>query len=276
MFDAEIYYERLVKYGKVIKEKVDFEPELAIVLGSGLGDFADNIEVVGQVAYKELDGFPVSTAPGHEGSYIFGMLDGIKVVALKGRIHYYEGYDMEEVVLPLRVAHILGAKSAIITNAVGGINENFNVGGFMVAEDCITAFIPSPLRGPNIDRLGERFVDVSQIYDKGLIVTAEGVAKEKGIDLNKGVLLQAMGPHFETAADIRLYKMLGADAVGMSSVVEAIACRHMGMRVLNLSCITNMGTGISKTELSGEEVMEIANKVSVDFAKLVRGSIKGI
>ena len=270
MLDSKAYYERLLFYVREIRKRTDFVPEVAIVLGSGLGDFAQNIEVEAEVRYGDLEGFPVSTAPGHAGQFIFGTLNGVKVVCMKGRIHYYEGYDMSEVVLPLRVMHLLGAETVIITNAVGCMNENFSVGSFMVVRDCIASFVPSPLIGPNIDELGPRFPDMSEIYSRDLISEVLKIGEEQGIEVNEGIFIQLTGPQYETASEIRMYKALGADCCGMSSAVEAITAAHMGMKVCGISCITNMCTGISKTKLSGEEVIEIANKVSGDFEKLVK------
>lgn len=274
MLDSEVYYNRLLVYKDEIRKKTDFEPEVAIVLGSGLGDFAKNIQVEAVVDYSELEGFPVSTAPGHAGQFIFGTLEGVRVVCMKGRIHYYEGYEMSEVVLPLRLLHLLGAETAIITNAVGCMNETFSVGSFMVVRDCIASFVPSPLTGPNIDELGPRFPDMSEIYDRELISKVLELGEKNGIEVHDGVFIQLTGPQYETASEIRMYKALGADCCGMSSAVEAIAASHMGMKVCGISCITNMSTGISKTKLSGEEVIEIANKVSGNFEKLVKELVR--
>lgn len=276
MLDSKEYYNRLLKYADKVREITDFEPEIAIVLGSGLGNFADNIDVKAVVNYRDLEGFPISTAPGHAGQFIFGTLAGKKVVCMKGRVHYYEGYEMSEVVLPIRLLHILGAKTAIITNAVGCMNREYSVGSFMVAKDCITSFIPSPLRGPNINELGERFVDVSEIYDKHLREKVLQIGKRNDIEVHEGVYIQLPGPQFETASEIKVFKAMGADCCGMSSACEALAAQHMGMQICGISCITNMSTGISETKLSGEEVIEIANKVSVKFETLIRELVAAI
>ena len=276
MFDSIAYYNRLLGYEKEIRKRTDFVPEVAIVLGSGLGDFAKNIDVEAVIDYGDLEGFPVSTAPGHTGQFIFGTLNGVKIVCMKGRIHYYEGYDMTDVVLPLRLMYLLGARTVIITNAVGCMNENFSVGSFMVSRDCIASFVPSPLIGPNIDELGPRFPDMSEIYSKDLISEVLALGEKNGIEVHEGVFIQLTGPQYETASEIRIYKAMGADCCGMSSAVEAITAAHMGMRVCGISCITNMCTGISKTKLSGEEVIEIANKVSGDFEKLVTELVEKI
>lgn len=276
MLDAKAYYNRLLSYEKDIRKVTDFVPEVAIVLGSGLGDFAKNLEVEAIMDYSDLEGFPVSTAPGHEGRFIFGTLNGVKMVCMKGRIHYYEGYEMSEVVLPLRLMYLLGARKVIITNAVGCMNENFSVGSFMVSRDCIASFVPSPLIGPNIDEFGPRFPDMSEIYDRGFIQDVLEIGKEKGLEVNEGVFIQLTGPQYETASEIRMYKALGADCCGMSSAVEAITAAHLGMKVVGISCITNMCTGISKTKLSGEEVIEVGNRVSGDFEKLVTAFVERI
>ena len=195
---------------------------------------------------------------------------------MKGRIHYYEGYEMSEVVLPLRVMHLLGADTVIITNAVGGINKEYNVGSFMVSRDAITSFIPSPLIGPNIDELGPRFVDVSQLYDASLRRSVLEIGEREGIEVHEGVYIQVTGPQFETATEIKAYRNMGADCCGMSSACEAIAAAHMGMRICQISCITNMATGVLDCKLSGEEVIEVANKVSVKFETLIKETVKEI
>ena len=268
------YYDRLIKYRDEIRKVTDFEPEIAIVLGSGLGNFADNIDVVATVDYRDLEDFPFSTAPGHVGQFIFGNLNGKKVACMKGRVHYYEGYEMSEVVLPLRVLHLLGCDKAIITNAVGGINKSFSVGSFMACRDLISSFVPSPLRGPNIDELGVRFPDMSEIYDKEYIKILKGIAEKNNIELHEGVFIQLSGPQYETASEIIAYRNMGADTGGMSSGVEAIACSHMGMKVCGINCITNMSTGILDQKLTGEEVIEVANKVSTHFETLVKELVK--
>lgn len=274
MSERNEYNERLLKYAKMLGERIVTKPEIAIVLGSGLGNFADNIEVEKEIEYRELPGFPVSTAPGHDGRFIFGRLCGKSVVCMKGRVHYYEGYDMSEVVLPLRVLKLIGAETAIITNAVGSMRKGMPIGSFMVSKDCISSFVPSPLRGENIDFLGERFTDVSEIYDAGMRRIVLEVGKECNIRVNEGVFIQLSGPQFETASEIKMYSAMGADCCGMSSAVEAIAAAHMGMRVAGISCITNFCTGISEEKLSGEEVIEVADRVSSDFETIIKKLIE--
>ena len=191
-------YEKLVRCEKIIREKTDFEPEVALVLGSGLGGYASNMDVRCEVPYSEIEGFPVSTVPGHDGRFLFGYVKGVPVVAMKGRIHYYEGYDMTDIVLPIRLMGMLGAKTLVLTNAAGGINMDFTPGDLMIIKDHISAFVPSPLRGENLDELGPRFPDMSKIYDRGLMEYLRASAAENGFEMREGVYLQFQGPNFET------------------------------------------------------------------------------
>lgn len=269
-------YEKLVRCEKIIREKTDFEPEVALVLGSGLGGYASNMDVRGEVPYSEIEGFPVSTVPGHDGRFLFGYVKGVPVVAMKGRIHYYEGYDMTDIVLPIRLMGMLGAKTLVLTNAAGGINMDFTPGDLMIIRDHISAFVPSPLRGENLDELGPRFPDMSKIYDRGLMEYLRASAAENGFEMKEGVYLQFQGPNFETPTEIKMFRGLGADAVGMSTVCEAIAARHMGLRIAAVSCITNMAAGILDQPLSHEEVQETADKVADKFEKLITGLIARI
>ena len=272
-FDTDNYYETLQNCVKQIRSKTDFVPDVALVLGSGLGGFADDMDVEARISYSEINGFPKSTVPGHDGELIFCKINDKKVVIMKGRVHYYEGYDMKEVVLPLRVLHMLGANTVILTNAAGAINADFSVGDFVIAEDHISSFVPSPLIGGNIDELGDRFIDMTQVYDKKLIETAESIARLENIPIQKGVYLQVTGPQYETPTEIKMYRSLGADTIGMSTVVEAIACRHMGMRICTISCITNMAAGMQET-LSHEEVQASSVRSAANFTKLIRGLIE--
>lgn len=269
-------YEKLVRCEKIIREKTDFEPEVALVLGSGLGGYASNMDVRCEVPYSEIEGFPVSTVPGHDGRFLFGYVKGVPVVAMKGRIHYYEGYDMTDIVLPIRLMGMLGAKTLVLTNAAGGINMDFTPGDLMIIKDHISAFVPSPLRGENLDELGPRFPDMSKIYDRGLMEYLRASAAENGFEMKEGVYLQFQGPNFETPTEIKMFRGLGADAVGMSTVCEAIAARHMGLRIAAVSCITNMAAGILDQPLSHEEVQETADKVADKFEKLITGLIARI
>ncbi|MCR4684914.1 MAG: purine-nucleoside phosphorylase [Lachnospiraceae bacterium] len=266
-------YEKLVKCYESIKAKLPFKPEVALVLGSGLGDYANDIRVVLQMPYQEIEGFPVSTVPGHKGQFIFGYVGEVPVVCMQGRVHFYEGYPITDVVLPVRLMKMMGAKILFLTNASGGINLDFKAGDFMMLTDHISTFAPNPLIGENIEELGTRFPDMSSVYDKELAQTIENVARENGIDLKKGVYAQLTGPSFESPAEIRMFSKLGIDAVGMSTVVEAIAANHMGMRICAISCVCNLAAGLSPTPLTHEEVQEAANAAAPKFKKLVTESI---
>ena len=246
------------------------------MLGSGLGDFADGIEVVCELDYHEIEGVPVSTVPGHQGKYIFGYVGDVPVVCMQGRVHYYEGYDISDVVLPIRLMKLMGAKVLFLTNAGGGVNYDFRPGDFMLIKDQISSFVPSPLIGENIDELGARFPDMSEIYDISLRKVIKKTAAELDIDLKEGTYLQFTGPAYETPAEIRMARVLGADAVGMSTACEAVAANHMGMMICGISCISNLASGMSVAPLSHKEVQETADRVSGDFKKLVTESIKNI
>lgn len=252
-----------------VREKTNFEPEVALILGSGLGDFANEINIVETIDYNDIEGFPVSTVQGHAGRFVFGYVEKTPVVIMQGRVHYYEGYPMSEVVLPTRLMGMMGAKKILLTNAAGGCNPNFKAGDLMVITDHITTAVPSPLIGPNIDELGTRFPDMSEVYSKRLQGVIRDCAKECGIELQQGVYVQFTGPNYETPAEIRLAQSWGADAVGMSTACEAMAARHMGMEIAGISCITNMAAGISKTELNHKEVQETADRVAKLFKELV-------
>ncbi|HCA04475.1 MAG TPA: purine-nucleoside phosphorylase [Ruminococcaceae bacterium] len=272
-FDAEDYYSRLESCVKQIREKTDFVPEIALVLGSGLGDYADSVKIISEIPYSEIKGFPVSTVAGHDGTLIFCEIKGKKVVVMNGRVHYYEGYDIHEVVLPLRVIHLLGAKTVVLTNAVGAINADYSVGDFVLNVDYISSFVPSPLVGENIDKLGDRFVDMTNAFDTELNSVVEDIAKQNKIPVHKGVMVQVTGPQYESPTEIKMYRSLGADTVGMSTVVETIAARHMGMRVCSISCITNMAAGMQE-KISHEEVQNSSNNSSKNFAVLVGGLLE--
>lgn len=252
-----------------LRARTDFVPEVALVLGSGLGDFADKIAVESTVLYDDIEGMPVSTVPGHSGCFVFGYVGNVKVVVMKGRVHHYEGYPMDKVVLPIRLMKLMGADKLILTNAAGGINEEFVPGDLMMITDHISTFVKSPLIGPNIECLGTRFPDMCNVYDKSLQNIILDVANENNINLKSGVYLQTTGPNYETPAEIRMFRTLGADAVGMSTTCEAMVANHMGMKVMGISCITNLAAGMSVSPLNHKEVAEIANKSSENFQKLV-------
>ena len=269
-------YNKITKCLDVIKSKTDFKPKVALVLGSGLGAYADGIKIEATIAYTEIEGFPVSTVPGHHGRFIFGYAGDVPVVIMQGRVHYYEGYDMSDVVLPIRLMKLLGAQTLFLTNAVGGINRNFEAGDFMLITDHIQYGAPSPLIGMNIDELGTRFPDMSEVYSKKLREKIKSAARELKIGLHEGVYLQASGPNFETPAEIRAFASMGADVVGMSTACEAVAAVHMGMKVCGISCISNLASGISLVPLTHEEVQETADKAAAKFTALVTESIISI
>ncbi len=266
-------FERLQKMKDYILSKIDFKPKIALTLGSGLGDFANSIDIVATVPYDEIPGFPVSTVPGHKGQFVFGYADNVPLVIMQGRVHYYEGYPIADVVAPARIMHMLGAEVLFLTNAAGGINPEFAAGNLMLITDHISNFVPSPLIGSNIDELGTRFPDMSHIYTPELTEIIKSVADAEGVDLKSGVYVQLTGPNFETPAEIRMCRTLGADAVGMSTACEAMAASHMQMKVCGISVISNMAAGISKTPLTHEEVQETADKTAPVFKNLVYKSI---
>ncbi len=267
-------YDKLMRCYESVKEKVDFKPEVALVLGSGLGGYADEIRAVRVLDYSEIQEFPVSTVPGHKGRFVFGYVGEVPVVVMQGRVHYYEGYSMEDVVLPIRLMKLMGAGILFLTNAAGGVNSRFHAGDFMMITDQIACFLPSPLRGENPDELGPRFCDMSEVYDKDLQRLIRRAAEELNIPLQEGVYVQLGGPAFETPAEVRMVRTLGGDAVGMSTACEAVAANHMGMKICGISCITNLACGMLEQPLSHEEVQETADRVAVDFKKLITGAIK--
>ena len=228
------------------------------------------------VDYHDIEGFPVSTVPGHSGRFIFGYVGDVPVVCMQGRVHYYEGYAMEDVVLPVRLMKLMGAEVFFVTNAAGGANEVFNAGDFMMITDQISQFVPSPLVGPNPDEFGTRFPDMSEIYNKELRVLLREAADELNITLYEGTYLQTSGPNFETPAEVRFFRSVGADAVGMSTAVETIVANHMGMKICGITFISNPAAGLSKNPLTHEEVQEAANEASKRFKKLVTVAIQKI
>lgn len=267
-------YEKLVKCYECYKSKIDFEPKVAIVLGSGLGNFAKVVDVKAELPYSEIEGFPVSTVPGHAGKFIFGYIQEVPVVLMQGRVHYYEGYPITDVVLPTRLMKMMGAKILFLTNASGGINPAYHAGTFMMLKDHISCFAPNPLIGPNIEELGTRFPDMSHVYDEDLQEIIRSTAKENDIELFEGVYAQLTGPSFESPAEIQMLHKMGVDAVGMSTVVEAIAANHMGMKICGVSCVCNLAAGMSPTPLTHEEVQEAANAAAPKFEKLLVESVK--
>ena len=269
-------FEKLQGCLKSVREKTDFVPEVALILGSGLGEYAEEIQVSAVIDYKDIQGFPVSTVAGHKGRFIFGYVNQVPVVIMQGRVHYYEGYPMTDVVLPTRLMGLMGAKVLFLTNAAGGVNKEFAAGDFMLLTDHIASLIPSPLIGTNLDELGPRFPDMSDVYRKELQQTIREAAAEEKIPLKAGVYLQLSGPAYESPAEVRMCRILGADAVGMSTACEALAANHMGMRVCGISCITNMACGITEQPLSHGEVQETADRVAPLFKRLITASITKI
>ena len=269
-------YEKLMKAYDCYKEKIDFKPEVALVLGSGLGGFASEVDVKAVLPYEDIEGFPISTVLGHAGRFVFGYIGEVPVVLMQGRVHFYEGYDITDVVMPARLMKLMGAKILFLTNAAGGFGDGFHPGTLMMITDHIACFAPNPLVGPNIEELGTRFPDMSHIYDPKLQQVIREVAGREKIELEEGVYAQLTGPSFETPAEIRMLKAAGASACGMSTAVEAIAANHMGMRICGISCITNLAAGFSSERLTHAEVQQTADRVSEKFRRLVRETIKEI
>ena len=269
-------YEKLQNCLACVRKHTDFVPDVALILGSGLGALADEIEAVATVDYRDIEGFPVSTVAGHKGRFVFGYFGNTKVVIMQGRVHYYEGYRNEDVLLPTRLMVLLGAKVLFVTNAAGGVNRTYAAGDFMLITDHIMSLFPNPLIGANMDELGPRFPDMTEVYDKKLSQIIRDTAARQGTPLQEGVYCQLTGPTYETPAEVRMLSLLGVDAVGMSTACEAAAARHAGIRVCGISCITNQAAGISPNPLTHEEVFETGNRVAPIFRKLVRESIIAI
>lgn len=260
----------LMEEVKKVKELTSFTPEIGIVLGSGLGGLAKEVKKVLEIPYSSLPSLPTSSIPGHKGAFLFGTLREKKVILMEGRVHYYEGYSAKEVVRPERLMALLGAKKILLTNAAGGVNDHFVPGDLMMIQDHIASLVPSPLRGENIDSFGPRFPDMSRVYSPSLQRKMKEAASSLSIPLKTGIYMQFTGPQFETPAEIRMAKVLGADAVGMSTAIEAIALSHMGVEVAGLSLITNKAAGLSKEPLSHEEVQEIASLSANKMEALVK------
>ncbi len=267
-------YKDYLKMLDIVRSKTDLVPETAIVLGSGLGALADEIDVHSVVDYKEIPDFPVSTVEGHKGRFVFGNIEDKPVVIMQGRVHYYEGYPMESVVLPIRLMRLMGAEKLILTNASGGINKDFNAGDLMLISDHISSFVPNPLIGANIDEFGVRFPDMSDIYSERMRIKAKQTAEKNNIELKEGVYAQFSGPSYECPAEIRMLRTVGVDAVGMSTACEAVTAKHCGFEVCGISCISNMACDITKIPLSHEEVQECADRTAPIFKQLVRELVK--
>lgn len=266
----DTYYEKVFQAAEYIKSRLTTRPQIAIILGSGLGLLVDEVENKVEIDYGDIPNFPLPTVEGHAGKLVSGTLGGKPVLAMKGRFHYYEGYEISEVVFHIRVFKLLGINNLLVTNAAGGINKCFKPGDLMLIKDHISFFAPSPLRGQNLNEFGVRFPDMSEAYTKNLKEMAMSAAQEEGLELQEGVYAFTQGPMYETPAEIRALAVLGADAVGMSTVPEVITARHAGMNVLGISCITNMAAGILDQPLHHEEVMKTAKDVERKFAALIR------
>lgn len=268
------YTQRLAWVRHYLNEKVNIQPEIGIILGSGLGSFAEVIEEKVTIPYREIPHFPVSTVEGHKGQLVFGKVMGKSIVAMQGRFHYYEGYSMQEVTFPVRVMQVLGVNGLIVTNAAGGINPSYRPGDLVVIKDHINLMGANPLRGENLTSLGPRFPDLSEGYDLEWRQRALTVAREIGIHPQEGVYAAMSGPSYETPAEIRFLRTIGADLVGMSTVPEVIIANQGGMRVLGISCVTNMAAGILPQRLSHAEVMETAERIEKQFVRFVQALIR--
>ena len=260
---------RITAAADYIRSQISIQPAVGLVLGSGLGDFANTLEDALRIPYSDIPNFPVPTVPGHSGALVFGRKCGQDVVVLQGRIHYYEGLPQQEITLPIRVLAALGVRTLVLTNACGGVNLSFRPGDLMLISDHLNCSGSSPLIGPNLDAFGPRFPDMSDLYTKALRTAIKEKAAAAGIALQEGVYAMYPGPNYETPAEIRMFRILGADTVGMSTVPEALVAGHCGMQVVGISCITNMAAGVLPVKLSHAEVMETADRVHDVFQKLI-------
>ena len=267
--------EKLNQCYEAVKDQLPFVPKLALILGSGLGDYADHVTVEKVIPYESIEGFPRSTVAGHKGQFVFAKVEGVPTVMMQGRVHYYEGYSMEQCVMPVRTMFLLGAGKLILTNASGGIAGELDPGDMMILTDHISTFIPSPLIGKNKEELGPRFPDMTEVYSGRINHILEEAGAECGIKLRKGVYLQVTGPQYETPAEIRFYGLIGADAVGMSTVCEAIAAKHMGMEIAGISVVCNKAAGLGGV-LFHEDIIKIGDTASDKLKKLIQASINRI
>ncbi|WP_026573358.1 purine-nucleoside phosphorylase [Bacillus sp. UNC438CL73TsuS30] len=269
-------FEKIQNAAGFLKGKYSKTPKIGLILGSGLGVLADEIAEPVKIPYHEIPDFPVSTVEGHAGQLVFGSLSGAEVVAMQGRFHFYEGYSMDKVTFPVRVMKELGVEMLIVTNAAGGVNESFSPGDLMIITDHINFMGTNPLIGPNDSKLGVRFPDMSEAYTKELRAIAKEIARGLNIKVKEGVYVGFTGPVYETPAEIRMARVLGGDAVGMSTVPEVIVARHGGLKVLGISCITNMASGILDQPLSHDEVIETTEKVKANFLLYIKEIVKRI
>ncbi|MDQ1708191.1 MAG: purine-nucleoside phosphorylase [Pyrinomonadaceae bacterium] len=263
-------YSRAENAARTIRSRTGTDARIALVLGSGLGGFAEDFDEAVRLPYREIPGFVSSTAQGHAGSLVAGKVDGVPVLAMQGRVHYYEGYSLEEVTFPIRAFKLLGINTLILTNAAGGVDVQLSQGSLMVISDHLNFMGVNPLRGPNDERFGPRFPDLTEVYSRELQELVVEESRALGITARRGVYAALAGPSYETPAEIHMLRAFAADAVGMSTVPEAIVARHMGMKVLGISCITNMAAGISATPINHEEVMETGERVREMFTQLLR------
>jgi purine-nucleoside phosphorylase len=268
--------DRLQQTLSFLKTKTQFKPQVGVVLGSGLGEFVSDIEVEAKIPFHEIPHFGVASVEGHSGNLIFGKVSGKNIVALQGRLHYYEGHSMDTVVYPTRVMALLGIEKLILTNSAGGLGDKMQSGDFMIIEDHINFFGTNPLMGPNIKELGPRFPDMTEAYDRKMNILLEEIFKEKQIRYHKGIYAGVTGPTYETPAEVRFFKFIGCSAVGMSTVPESIAANHLGLRVAALSCITNLAAGLSAHKLTHQEVTDTAKRVEKDFSSVLQTFIQRI
>jgi purine-nucleoside phosphorylase len=268
--------ERLDEAAAAVRAVTSAAPRIGLVLGSGLGAFAETLEDAAAIPYRQIPHFPSSTATGHRGALVFGSTRGVPVAVMAGRVHLYEGYSLEQVVFPVRVLGRIGIRTLVVTNAAGGVNTGYAPGELMIIRDHINLIGGNPLVGPNPDPLGPRFPDMSAAYDPGLLALAEQACRKTGIKAHSGTYLAFSGPSYETPAEIRMARTLGADAVGMSTVPEVIAARHMGMRVVGISCITNMAAGIVAQRLDHEEVLAVGERVRARLMEVLARIVEGI
>ncbi|HEX6185419.1 MAG TPA: purine-nucleoside phosphorylase [Pyrinomonadaceae bacterium] len=266
----ETLYERAEHAARFLRTRIDADVRVALVLGSGLGAFADQLEDAEAVPYVEIPGFARPTVEGHAGRLVLGRVGGVAVAAMQGRFHFYEGYTLEEVTFPIRVLGLLGAKSLVLTNAAGGLNNSYEQGALILISDHLNLMGTNPLLGRNDARFGPRFPDMTEVYDREYQDAAIAESREMGLELRRGIYAALTGPSYETPAEIRMLRLLGADAVGMSTVPEALVARHMGLRVLGFSCITNMAAGVLDKPINHEEVIETGERVRETFAELLR------
>lgn len=267
---ASNLYARAEHAARTIRARTALDGRIAVVLGSGLGGLADEFEEAVRIPYAEIPGFVASTVAGHAGSLVIGKVGQVPVVAMQGRVHFYEGYSLEEVTFPIRTFKLLGIDALLLTNAAGGINVQLSEGALMIISDHLNLMGANPLRGPNDERFGPRFPDMTEVYSRELQETVVEEANVLGIEVRRGIYAALSGPSYETPAEIHMLRAFGADAIGMSTVPEAIVARQMGMRVLGISCITNMAAGIGDRPINHEEVMEIGNRVRATFTVLLR------